>query len=364
MEGRLHIQAVGLESNSLEIKNMERYRHTRRQFLLECLELCGGVFLGRKITKAMSEEWTNLENPLAVSPYAILEILIQPNTITQPHPGPVIYETNVSLALNEPVTILKAKAELLTRPASVSQALALDLSAWEGVRLSPGDSLQRTQEIDYDPQFEDSVVTQQLIFLVALAEEKDTRILTSRSEVAFGKPPAPARGTWPATGYVSAWDKYFTGLYHNVWQREYKGAVGTAIDIQAQEGTPVFSPFSGIARTQSCYITPGYGNQVILTTQEGIDLSFAHLSRYWDESTRAGLEKEVAPGDLIGYVGKTGSGAGYPHLHYEVHAMNPNSIREKFMRISEILPAKTELYIGLHVKSDFSVNEKNKKNIS
>lgn len=299
---------------------------------------------------ADSEDEKNPETNLSVSPYAIVGIFAKPDIKHQLQPGTVSYDVSATSALNEPVTILKASSELLTRPASAHQGLTLDLSEWEGITLLPSKSVTLSQKIFYDSRFENTVITQNILLRMLMKEKETTiRILSSRCEVVFGDPPKPQRGIWPTTGYITALETYPNGKFHNVWQEEYRGAIATAVDIEAPEGTPVVSPFSGIARTLSSYISPSYGNQITLTTPEGIALTFAHLSKYWNGDSEPGMEKEVKPGDLIGYVGRTGTGAGYPHLHYEVHGINPNSFRENFLRIYRMLPQTPVPYVGMKV---------------
>lgn len=58
----------------------------------------------------------------------------------------------------------------------------------------------------------------------------------------------------------------------------------------------------------------GYGNIVILRHRNGIETYYAHLSRFAG-GMRPG--RSVSQGDIIGFVGMTGTATG-PHLHYEV----------------------------------------------
>ena len=80
-------------------------------------------------------------------------------------------------------------------------------------------------------------------------------------------------------------------------------------DIMAPAGTPIRSPFDGVARDASNSIG---GLSVIVQGSAGWVYN-AHMSRIGSLGT-------VQAGDIIGYVGMTGaSGAGVNHNHFEYH---------------------------------------------
>ncbi len=82
------------------------------------------------------------------------------------------------------------------------------------------------------------------------------------------------------------------------------------MDIAAKIGTPVLAPADGMvikAGTEA-----GYGNMVELSHGYGLKTVFGHNSRL---NVKPG--QHVKRGDIIAYVGDTGSSTG-PHLHYEV----------------------------------------------
>ncbi len=82
-------------------------------------------------------------------------------------------------------------------------------------------------------------------------------------------------------------------------------------DIMAPEGTPIFAPFDGTAR--SSYDGLG-GNAVYVYGAAGYVYN-AHLSQYSSNSNGP-----VQAGEIIGYVGATGDAAGGPpHDHFEWH---------------------------------------------
>lgn len=104
--------------------------------------------------------------------------------------------------------------------------------------------------------------------------------------------------------------------------RAHKGT-----DYAAPRGTPVRATSDGAvtwaARNGS------FGNLVVVKHSGGFETKYAHLNGYAN-----GIKKgsRVRQGDVIGYVGATGSATG-PHLHYEflvngVH-QNPRTILDK-----------------------------------
>lgn len=84
----------------------------------------------------------------------------------------------------------------------------------------------------------------------------------------------------------------------------------TGLDFAAPSGTPVMSVTNGTVT--SVEYAGSYGNQVIVTTEEGEELWYCHLSAY-----AVSEGDEVRSGEVIGYVGSTGNSTG-PHMHLEV----------------------------------------------
>ncbi|MFJ5718950.1 M23 family metallopeptidase [Streptomyces sp. NPDC093149] len=107
-------------------------------------------------------------------------------------------------------------------------------------------------------------------------------------------------------------------------------SVHTGIDFPVSYGTPVMAATDGTVRTQW---NSAYGNMAIVTTADGTETWYCHLS-----STRI-RSGAVKAGDVIAYSGNTGNSTG-PHLHFEVrpgggaaidplpwlrsHGVNPN----------------------------------------
>lgn len=84
------------------------------------------------------------------------------------------------------------------------------------------------------------------------------------------------------------------------------------IDLAAQTGTPVRAAADGIVAFSGR--NGGAGNMVTISHDGGMATQYLHLSRF----TAAGTSgNRVRQGDVIGYVGSTGSSTG-PHLDFRV----------------------------------------------
>lgn len=85
----------------------------------------------------------------------------------------------------------------------------------------------------------------------------------------------------------------------------------TGIDFTAPIGTPIYA--TGNGRVTAVGVDGGYGQRVIINHGYSYTTLYGHMSRF---AVKQG--QSVKRGDLIGYVGNTGTSTG-PHLHYEVH---------------------------------------------
>ncbi|MFG2295090.1 peptidoglycan DD-metalloendopeptidase family protein [Streptomyces sp. NPDC048603] len=107
-------------------------------------------------------------------------------------------------------------------------------------------------------------------------------------------------------------------------------SVHTGIDFPVSYGTPVMAATDGVVRTQW---NSAYGNMAIVTSPDGTETWYCHLS---STKIRSG---KVKAGEVIAYSGNSGNSTG-PHLHFEVrpggggpidpsawlrkHGLNPN----------------------------------------
>ncbi len=176
-------------------------------------------------------------------------------------------------------------------------------------------------------------------------------------------PPRQTGFCWPiqlegnATAHITVIDKYASGKPHRVYGYYDKETGefhprGSAVDIGADYGTAVRTPFPGKVRyagdaknTDSSVET--YGNWVVIDIDpppdhnklEGFTLIFAHLATW---QVNAG--DEVKANQFIGTVNSTGgSDKDNNHLHYEiVHWTNINAR----INISSAVPDTPPLQIG------------------
>jgi murein DD-endopeptidase MepM/ murein hydrolase activator NlpD len=107
--------------------------------------------------------------------------------------------------------------------------------------------------------------------------------------------------------------EYTLARFHpilEVW-RAHRG-----VDYAAPEGTAVLATADGVVDFAG--ERGAYGNLVILRHYERYLTYYGHLSGFADGIVPG---REVAQGEVIGYVGMTGLATG-PHLHYEFHVID------------------------------------------
>lgn len=83
------------------------------------------------------------------------------------------------------------------------------------------------------------------------------------------------------------------------------------IDFTSPIGTEIYATGNGIVSKVE-YNGRGYGNHVVINHGYGYSTLYGHMSKF---AVRPG--QKIKRGDIIGYVGSTGSSTG-PHVHYEV----------------------------------------------
>ncbi len=99
------------------------------------------------------------------------------------------------------------------------------------------------------------------------------------------------------------------GKRHHPIHKKWKSHKG--VDYAAPRGTPIKAAGAGkvIWRSRK----GGYGKTVIIKHANRYSTLYAHMNNY---NRKAKLGARVTQGQVIGYVGSTGSATG-PHLHYE-----------------------------------------------
>ena len=114
--------------------------------------------------------------------------------------------------------------------------------------------------------------------------------------------------------------------FSDTWQAPRSGGrKHEGVDIIAKFGTPLYAANNGtISRQFFDRVGSLGGNQLALTAADGMYFYYSHLSTFADGIA---VGSEVVAGQVIGYVGSTGSSS-TPHLHFEYHpyggaAVNP-----------------------------------------
>ena len=118
--------------------------------------------------------------------------------------------------------------------------------------------------------------------------------------------PSESGFVWPLPGYYTL-SSLFGGRVHPITGRPNNH---TGIDIPAPGGTPIVAAKSGVV-TKSLH-KGSYGSYVVISHSDGTSTLYAHMSR-----RAVSTGQTVKQGQVIGYVGHTGSATG-DHLHYEV----------------------------------------------
>ncbi|MEI6730448.1 MAG: M23 family metallopeptidase, partial [Pseudomonadota bacterium] len=93
----------------------------------------------------------------------------------------------------------------------------------------------------------------------------------------------------------------------------------------APTGTPVYAAGRGVL--EEAGRRSGFGNYVRIRHNNDVETAYGHLSRF-AKGVHRGMR--VDQGDIIAYVGSTGSSTG-PHLHYEIiqngSPVNPSGVK-------------------------------------
>lgn len=111
------------------------------------------------------------------------------------------------------------------------------------------------------------------------------------------------------------------------------------MDFAADIGSPIYSTGDGVISVVQSRKT-GYGNHIEIEHGFGYATLYGHMSKF---NVRRG--QRVKRGDVIGFVGSTGTSSG-PHLHYEVHK-NGAKIDPRFFYYDDLTPEEYEKMVEI-----------------
>ena len=127
--------------------------------------------------------------------------------------------------------------------------------------------------------------------------------------------PAPASSggwRWPLSGYTRIASPYGYRICPFHGRELHRGC-----DITAPGGTPIMAARSGVVLVST--YGSSYGNYVTIAHSDGTRSLYAHMS-----SRAVSAGSTVSAGQVIGYVGSTGSSTGN-HLHFEIWTNSSSS---------------------------------------
>ena len=117
---------------------------------------------------------------------------------------------------------------------------------------------------------------------------------------------------WPLSGYTRIASPYGYRICPFHGRELHRGA-----DITAPGGTPIMAARSGVVLVST--YGSSYGNYVTIAHSDGTRSLYAHMS-----SRAISAGSTVSAGQVIGYVGSTGSATGN-HLHFEIWTNSSSS---------------------------------------
>ncbi len=138
-----------------------------------------------------------------------------------------------------------------------------------------------------------------------LEKEMAAQISTVVSESGF---------QWPLPSSWNTLSSLFGNRIHPITGRPNNH---TGIDIPASKNTNIYAAKSGVVTTST--YNSSYGNYVVVSHSDGTSTLYAHMN-----SRAVSKGDTVSQGQVIGYVGTTGSSTGN-HLHFEIR-VNGNRV--------------------------------------
>ena len=130
--------------------------------------------------------------------------------------------------------------------------------------------------------------------------------------VSRGNPtPGNHRFIWPVNGPISS------GFGPRSQPIIGASTFHPGVDIAASQGTPIKAAGDGVVKMAGS--NGGYGNWTLIDHGGGLATGYGHQSRI-----AVSVGQHVSTGQVIGYVGSTGTSTG-PHLHWEV-GVNGNPV--------------------------------------
>jgi murein DD-endopeptidase MepM/ murein hydrolase activator NlpD len=117
----------------------------------------------------------------------------------------------------------------------------------------------------------------------------------------------------------------------------------TGMDFTAPVGTEIFATGNGTVSKVEMD-GRGYGNNVMINHGYGYETLYGHMSKI---IVRSG--QKIKRGDLIGYVGNSGTSTG-PHLHYEVRK-NGNPVNPVNFYYNDLSPEEYQHMLELSAQA-------------
>lgn len=144
--------------------------------------------------------------------------------------------------------------------------------------------------------------------LRAASDAATAEIAAAERELAaqIANVPSESGFLWPLPGRYNL-SSLFGSRKHPITGRANNH---TGIDIPASSGTSILAAKSGVVTTST--YNNSYGNYVVVSHSDGTSTLYAHMVR-----RNCSKGDTVSQGQVIGYVGTTGSSTGN-HLHFEV----------------------------------------------